>query len=362
MNDLRRMARLGRLLGISILTVLAITIALACATPLPKRPSHAIARGDLSYLSERIDWEAAKALDEGAASLAIALFDENGVFWDKGYGLADVEDRVAATPSTLYRVGSISKLFTSTAVMQLAAQGLIDLDAPLVRYLPEFEIGPPPPFLPGADSWSLTDITIRAMLTHHSGIPSDVFRGFFAEDPLHYTEYVELLRGWKAQAPVGLVHAYSNVAMTLLGHVVARVSGDAFPRYTRERILSPSGMTMSTFASTPEIERGVARSYVKGENIEPMQIGATPAGGLFSSARELARFGQVALRGGAGNGGQILSTRDLHTMWERHNEGVALDGGFEMGLGWFRDSSEAAIPGGGFSVGHAGGMLAHRSF
>ncbi len=355
-DDLARMVRFAGTFGVS----LVIVVGLACATPLPERPAAPIERGDLHYLTSRLDWEANAVLEEGAASLTIALFDDNGIYWERGYGFASVEEAVPATPQTFYRVGSISKLITSIAVMQLVAQGLVELDAPLTRYLPEFELGPPPPFLPNAAEWTLDDITIRSMLTHHSGIPSDIFSRFFAAEPAHYTEYVTLLRGFKAQAPVGLVHAYSNVAMTLLGHVVERVSGDPFPRYAEERVMRPSGMARSTFR-TELLEDEIAKSYVDGDAIDPMKLGAVPAGALVSSARELAAFGQMALRDGTGASGEILSSKDLRAMWRRQNGDVALDSTFEMGLGWFRDSSQAAVPGGGLAVGHSGGMLAHRS-
>lgn len=300
-------------------------------------------------------------IKRGAASLTITLFDEDGVFWERGYGYADVGKKTAAQPTTIYRVGSISKLFTATAIMQLAAKGLVDLDAPLTSYLPEFSLRPPPPFMPGADKWSLSDITIRTMLTHHSGIPTNVMKGYVTNEPIPFTEYVNTIRGWRAQAPVGLAFGYSNVAVTLLGHVVERMSGEPFADYIQKHILTPSGMETASFESTPAILAQVAHSYFGGEEIDAKQIGIVPAGGLFSNARDLAAFGRMALRGGLGSMGRVLETSDLESMWTRQNGNVALDRNFKMGLGWLLKDAQS-IPGGGRAVWHNGGLIAHRSY
>jgi len=98
-------------------------------------------------------------------------------------------------------LAGLAVLFTAIAIQQLVAEGRIDLDAPLERYLPEFELGPPPPFLPGASEWKSTDVTIRSMLTHHSGIPSDVYIEDFPNKSVLGLTLDEAVQWVRVQAP-----------------------------------------------------------------------------------------------------------------------------------------------------------------
>ncbi|GAI00234.1 unnamed protein product [marine sediment metagenome] len=111
--------------------------------------------------------------------LSIALVDGQDVVWAQGFGYADQENDVKATTETIYEIGSISKTITATAIMRLQEQGLINIDYSLIEYLPEFSILPPLGFDPQPDN----PITIRTMLTHHSGLPGDLFNGGFTLKP-----------------------------------------------------------------------------------------------------------------------------------------------------------------------------------
>jgi CubicO group peptidase (beta-lactamase class C family) len=140
------------------------------------------------------------------------------VVWSAGFGYADAATRKPAIPQTLYPVGSISKLFTATAVMQLAEQGAVDLDAPLSRYLPQFSIrsrfaGSPP-------------ITVRSVLTHHSGLPGDLTQGMWSGGS--FTTVAERLWEEHTAYPPHLVFNYSNLGYTLLGHMIEAVTGEDF--------------------------------------------------------------------------------------------------------------------------------------
>ena len=107
--------------------------------------------------------------------LSIALVDDKGLIWAQGFGYADKENKIPATPQTVYRVASISKLFTATAIMQLAEQGKINIDEPLTTYLPEFSIKTR---FPGEGK-----ITPRNLMTHHSGLPANFYKGIFSSNP-----------------------------------------------------------------------------------------------------------------------------------------------------------------------------------
>ncbi|RTL32059.1 MAG: class A beta-lactamase-related serine hydrolase, partial [Rhodocyclaceae bacterium] len=148
----------------------SILLLAACAGA-PSRPP-ALARNDdaqvQDYATRLIEYEMRQ---QSIVGLSVAVVDDQRLLWARGFGFADKEKGVPATPDTLYRVGSISKLFTDTAAMQLAEQGRLDIDAPLARALPGFSIrsrfADAPP------------ITLRGLMTHHAGLPRDYLKDFF---------------------------------------------------------------------------------------------------------------------------------------------------------------------------------------
>ena len=141
--------------------------------------------------------------------LSIAIVDDQKIVWAQGFGYADVNNRIPARPETLYPAGSIAKLFTITAALQLAEQNRIDIDQPLQAYLPEFSIKTR---FPGS-----SPITIRSIMTHHSGLPSDHLKEIISLGPIPLTGLArELGDEWVAYPP-NFIFSYSNVAIQLLG-------------------------------------------------------------------------------------------------------------------------------------------------
>lgn len=108
--------------------------------------------------------------------VSIAVNDDGKTVWSEGFGYSDKEERIAATPHTVYRIGSITKVFTATAIMQLVEHGLLDLDKPVSDYLPEFTIN--------TRFTQSKSITIRDLMTHHSGLPSDNLNGFYTRSAM----------------------------------------------------------------------------------------------------------------------------------------------------------------------------------
>ena len=209
---------------------------LGCASG-PARPPAGVPVGDASYLEQALDYEVPDAMSElGLPSITVTVVDADGPIYERAFGRADVERNEAATLDTPYAWGSNSKLFVMLSLLQLVEQGKLNLDAPLTRYIPEFEIGAPPSHLPESKSWTIEDITIRRMLTHHSGLPNDILAGLLSERPGCYCNHVGLLKNMNAEAPAGLVHSYSNVAFSLLGVVIERVSGEEFDSYVESQI------------------------------------------------------------------------------------------------------------------------------
>lgn len=329
----------------------------------PVRPSGAIPIGDTSYLKQALDYEVAEFMaDRDLASITLTVVDANGPMYERAFGKADIENGVAATLDTPYRWGSNSKLFVMLSLLQLAEQGKLSLDAPLTRYVPEFEIGPPPSHLPESKSWSIEDITIRRMLTHHSGLPNDILAGFLSERPGSYRDHVRRMKEMNAQAPAGLVHSYSNAAFSLLGVVIERVSGETYDTYVKNRIFRPVGMDGASFSWNDRLTKTVARSYdAAGDPMPLYRVTDVPAGALLASAREMGLFASAVLRGGVGARGRFIENASLLASYQRQNAHVALDFDLECGLGWMVNPLPVAVF--GKNVGH-GGMVpgSHTSF
>ncbi len=257
-------------------------------------------------------------------ALSLALVDPDRLLWSEGFGLADVETGAEATPTTSYRAGSLAKPLTATAVMQLAGIGAIDIERPLATYLPAFRIRSR--FQP-----AVPQITIRGLLSHHSGLPTDLNKGMWTDEPLN--QILAVLQEEYVAFPPDLVFCYSNLGYSLLGLLLERVSGLPFDRYMRERVLGPLGMTQTHFASWPS--PGIARGYRAGAAIELLPVRDLPAHGVETSCTELARLMRALLGGGRLDGHQILTPEAVEAMFAVQNRDNRLDMGVFTGLGWF---------------------------
>ena len=262
------------------------------------------------------------------AGTVVVVVKDGQVLFEKGYGFADVK---AQTPvdakRTLFRPGSVSKLFTWTAVMQLVEAGKIDLDADINTYL-DFKI--PPAFG--------KPITMRDLMTHTPGfeetIKNLIVPGRKTIGPLH-----DVVAAWVPERifPPGKVSAYSNYGAALAGYIVQRISGEPFPQYVARHILGPLGMTQATFAQplpkrlAPDMSKGYMQANKPPKPFE--MIGMSPAGGLSASGDAMARFMLAYLNGGTYNGARILSAQSIATMWA--NQHVIAPGLPAMGLGFY---------------------------
>jgi len=318
-----------------ILAVSAITLS-ACSTAPPK--PVATTRGDFTYTKQYISWFIEKEMgDADVTGLSIALVDDQEIVWEQGFGFADKQANIKASPDTIYHLGSIAKVFTATAAMQLAEQGKLNIDSPLQQYLPEFSIksrvGP------------IAGITPRNIMTHHSGLPCNWVLGMSERRPAPFTEVVTAVRDEYMAFPPEYVFSYSNLGVTLLGAGIGQVSGEGYASYMDKHLLHPLGMTHSEFA--PRIPN---KSYDKGKEVEAIPLRDLPSGGLNSSASDIAHFMQMIFAEGEYDGKQIVKPESLREMFKVQNQNVAMDFDFKMGLGWMLS---------GVDVPHAGTVASH---
>jgi CubicO group peptidase (beta-lactamase class C family) len=271
---------------------------------------------------------------KGIRGLSLAVADGSGTLWSAGFGLADGTGKRAFDATTISSLGSVSKLITATAVMRLVQEGKIDLDAPVSRYLPDFQ--------PGDGGYGLSAVTVRLLLSHHSGLQSDVFRGFsLGPDrpdgyPRLYADNASLASKTTLCAAPGSVMSYSNLGFSLLGLMVEKVSGKDFAVFVREIILDPLGMDSSSFL----FDERLASRYAQGKagrrtNVSIPYIRDLPAGAFLSTAEDMGKFLSAVISSAKGASRGPLEPPIQREMWRRQNEAVALDLDFSIGLGWW---------------------------
>jgi CubicO group peptidase (beta-lactamase class C family) len=334
--------------------VAVLTLFLSGCATMPQKPENP-ARGDYRHTRDYVSSLARKEMKKhDVTGLSIALVDDRQIIWAAGFGYADKANEVPATPETVYRTGSISKLFTATAVMQLVEQDKFDLDRPLVTYLPEFSIK--------SRFGTLVPITPRSIMTHHSGLPSDLLKGMWTSNPEPFENEVNLLRDEYAASPPGYVYSYSNVGVTLLGHALEKVAGSDFAAHLEGALLHPLGMTHSSFSQAPDRSVRGSKAYLKGEEVEELPLRGLPAGGLNSTVLDLSRFVQMVLAGGVSGERQILKPETLAETLRPQNTEVPLDLGFRVGLAWMLTGLGGIDLRNVGPVAHQGGAtLYHRS-
>ena len=293
--------------------------------------------------------------DNHIVGLSIALVDGQRIVWQQGFGYADKKGNLAATADTVFQVGSNSKPFTAMAAMQLVEQGKLDLDAPLIAYLPEFSIKNR---IPGVD---LTQITPRLLLTHHAGLPYDAqILMSYSFRPEEMYRVPELLSNDWLCFPPNTTYGYSNLGATLMGLVVERVSGQEFAAYTDANLFAPMGMPMSSFVPKSEMAPYFSKEYdSQGEETPHVYVNSMPAGSALSSAADMGQFISTLLAEGRNGREQIVSPASLQEMWTRQNGEAQLDFEFEFGLYWILTDPEFDYA--GKVVGFAGDTVNQHS-
>lgn len=249
--------------------------------------------------------------------VSIGIVRDGELVWRRGLGYADLASGRRADEDTLYRVASITKTFTGTALFQLRDEGRLGLDDPIVRHIPEFAAV-------RARKGSVEGVTLRRMLCHHSGLvgesPGDHW------ETLKFPTVQELLAalpGVEIVLEQDSAFKYSNLAFALLGEVVSRVSGRPYTEYVRANLLEPLGMTSTTFELTDALRPRMATGYQIRPHEDAPSVAPHPplngkvaGGGLYSCVADLARWIALQLRTDAPRreGAQALAGRSLKEM------------------------------------------------
>jgi CubicO group peptidase (beta-lactamase class C family) len=286
---------------------------------------------------------------EDIAGATVAVVKDGKVIFAKGYGFSDVDKRTPVTPdATLFRPGSISKLFTWTSVMQLSEQGKLDLDKDVNEYI-DFKI-PPAYGKP---------ITLKNVMTHTAGF-EEIGRDLFVSDAAHMHTLEQFLKHHVPERifPPGVVPAYSNYATALAGYIVQRVSGKPFEQYVQDNIYTPLEMHRTTFVQPlPEnLKAMMSNGYKKGsEKAHPYEfVEASPAGSVATTARDMCNFMIAHLQNGQFGDKQILKPETAKLMHSRlYGTDDRLDA---MAYGFYEESRN-----GQRIIGHGGDTVVFHS-
>jgi CubicO group peptidase (beta-lactamase class C family) len=249
------------------------------------------------------------------AGAVVAVVKDGQIVTERGFGYSDVAKRAPVDPKlTLFRPGSVSKLFTWTAVMQQVEQGKIDLDADVNQYL-DFKI-------PARDG---KPVTMRELMQHVAGFEEQA-KGIMSDDPKS-PGFEALLKQWVPERvfAAGSTPAYSNYGASLAGYIVQRVSGESFDDYIDKHIFAPLDMQHSSFRQPlpANLEPLMSKGYpLASEPAKPYEIvGPAPAGSLASSGEDMAHFMIAHLQNGEYHGNRILKAETAEMM---HNSPLTI--------------------------------------
>jgi CubicO group peptidase (beta-lactamase class C family) len=299
--------------------------------------------------------------DKAIPSISYALVGQGGVLaqghvqrHDLGYDMRE---------STCFRIGSITKTFTAVAIMQLVEQGLLDLDADVSEYLPGFQ--PLNPFKGRETGPYGSQISLRKLMSHTAGIVREPKSGHYLDatrPPLAET-VAELATSTLKQDPSAGVMHYSNAGIAVVGMVIEKVTRKTYSEYISEKILQPLGMHNTSSGMALGVRERLAPAYMwtlDGDSPAPVfSLGGSPAGNIFSTTGDMAKYAQCLLRGGFGpDGSAIVSPSSLREMWQPIGRRPA---GHDKALNGYGLCFGIGDIDGWTSVGHGGAVYGYAS-
>src|SRR5437870_4945088 len=259
-----------------------------------------------------------------ATGVAVALTQNGKIIWQEGFGWTDKERGRRATPDTPFSLASVTKPFTTTALMVLVAAKKVSLDARANDYLGAAKIR--------AGVGNPNDVTVRAVASHSSGLPG-IFQLFPVGGPRKQPSMDDVIReyGVLVSPPNGRYH-YSNVGMGIVAHIVSRKSGLDFGEFLHSKVLEPLGLSHSFFDTDLSRRDEMAQRYDDLGNAFPFYVTSTPGTGeLYASAHDVARFAMFHLKDHLAGQQPILTPQQID---ELHHPVIRLLADRSYGVGW----------------------------
>ncbi|MTB51080.1 serine hydrolase [Lewinella sp. W8] len=345
-NVYRSLPRIAHLVLPAIILILLVLLQACGRSTLP--PPRANGPAASWELSDQVDELVLQIMSEHQLpGIAVGVARADTVLYARGYGWADLDTLRTVTETTLFHTASVSKLFTAQAVMQLVADGALDLDDRIVALIPGLQVTDP----------RFSDVTVRQLLNHTSGLPdlSNYHWRRYHTDPGSLERYL-LAEDWQLSTTPGTTFAYSNLGYDLLGHVVATVSQQAFEDYVKARVLEPGKMHDSDFRHFLLPDSLLARPHtrhwltgaVRTRTIYPYTREHAPSSTLNASPEELAKWMANVL-------GALAREKEDGFWRQMVDPSTVLTD--RIGLGFQRYDLDGTA-----AVGHFGGDRGFRSF
>ena len=294
-----------------LLAVFAVCIAVAVLTT-----SHTVSAGDFPAAD---DLMLRLMPMDNVPGVALALINDGRIVLEKGYGYRDLETQAPVTAATLFNIGSISKSFAALGIAQLVDQQQVDLDTPVIKYIPGLRL---------SDPQAAQAVTLRQLLSHTSGLPSD--EQWPPQVPSTRRGIIDEFTSMPITAQPGTRFQYCSRCIVLAAYVLERITGQSWEAYTRAQIFEPLGMTMASFGPlglemAPDRAQPYRHDAVLGEvpvpwgrlqYLEPLG----PAGGIDASVVDMARYALFQLDGML-SGRRVVSAQ---MMAELHRPQIAV--------------------------------------
>ena len=254
----------------------------------------AVAEALLGWLPERLE-------ATGVPGAAVAVVGRQDTIREEVYGVTGGPASSAITPDTVFLIRSISKSVTALAVFMAVQEGLVDLDTPISTYLPEFSVHS------RFQEHPEDVMTLRHMLSHRAGFTHDPPAGIDLDHPGYFTRYIAKVSETWLRFPVGYRMEYSNYGYDLAGYILEVRSGMPFADYLQEKVLLPVGMVDSSFdLEIVEGREGRAIGHDGNGNVVSVPLPEIAAAGLYSSLRDMSKYGQFHLNEGVVDGHRLL--------------------------------------------------------
>ena len=307
---------------------------------------------DAAYWQRRLNVLAERHGIPGATLGILRLSPEGDELAEAAHGVLNVDTGVETTPTSVFQIGSISKVWTATVVQQLVDEGKLELDAPIVDVLPELVL---------SDPGTTAKVTMRHLLTHTSGIDGDVFTDTGRGDDC-LEKYVAGLRDVPQNHPLGATWSYCNSGFVLAGRVIEKLTGGTWDAAIRDRIITPLGLSRTGTLPEEALLQRAAAGHTEGPAVAPIWTlprALGPAGLITSTVADLLGFARLHLTGGlAPDGTRVLSGTGAAAMAaeqvelpEKHTLGDS------WGLGWIRFGWD-----GRRLIGHDGNTIGQSAF
>ena len=302
-------------------------------------------QGALALVEARIEGE---RKDRHVPGISAGVVLDQELIWFHGYGHANLEKQISADEHTVYRVASITKLFTATMLMQLRDAGKLQLDDPIEKYVPEFKVK--------STYADARPPTFRQAASHGSGLTREgAHEGWIDGQMPSIETLIRLAQESEMCLPTSTEPKYSNLAIAIMGHALSRIAGQPYHKYIVEHILKPLGMNDSGFDRSRYDDAHYAVGYHRDEAEQYFpsyhwdEQGFMPGGGMYSTVSDIARFMAMQFREAPAGGEQVLGWSTLREM----HMPVTVTPDFESGygIGWgIRRLSGTKI------IGHSGGL------